>query len=156
VKRLITLTVNGTQHEVAIEPQQSLLQVLREELHLTGTKEGCSEGECGACTVLFNGKIVDSCLIFGVEAEACNIVTIEGLAADDTLHPVQQAFVDCGGAQCGFCTPGMILAATALLESNPNPTDEDIRWGISGNLCRCTGYVKIIDAIKAAAAARRG
>jgi aerobic-type carbon monoxide dehydrogenase small subunit (CoxS/CutS family) len=156
VKRLITLTVNGTQHEVAIEPQQSLLQVLREELHLTGTKEGCSEGECGACTVLFNGKIVDSCLIFGVEAEACNIVTIEGLAADDTLHPVQQAFVDCGGAQCGFCTPGMILAATALLESNPNPTDEDIRWGISGNLCRCTGYVKIVDAIKAAAAALRG
>lgn len=156
MKRLITLTVNGTQHEVAIEPQQSLLQVLREELHLTGTKEGCSEGECGACTVLFNGKIVDSCLIFGVEAEACNIVTIEGLAADDTLHPVQQAFVDCGGAQCGFCTPGMILAATALLESNPNPTDEDIRWGISGNLCRCTGYVKIVDAIKAAAAALRG
>jgi len=156
VKRLITLTVNGTQHEVAIEPRQSLLQVLREELHLTGTKEGCSEGECGACTVLLNGKIVDSCLIFGVEAEACDIVTIEGLAADDTLHPVQQAFVDCGGAQCGFCTPGMILAATALLESNSHPTDEDIRWGISGNLCRCTGYVKIIDAIKAAAAARRG
>ena len=156
MKRLITLTVNGTQHEVAIEPRQSLLQVLREELHLTGTKEGCSEGECGACTVLLNGKIVDSCLIFGVEAEACDIVTIEGLAADDTLHPVQQAFVDCGGAQCGFCTPGMILAATALLESNSHPTDEDIRWGISGNLCRCTGYVKIIDAIKAAAAARRG
>jgi aerobic-type carbon monoxide dehydrogenase small subunit (CoxS/CutS family) len=156
VKRLITLTVNGTAHEVAIEPRQSLLQVLREELHLTGTKEGCSEGECGACTVMLNGKTVDSCLIFGVEAEGCDIVTIEGLAADDALHPVQRAFVACGGAQCGFCTPGMILAATALLKSNPNPTEEEIRWGISGNLCRCTGYVKIVDAIKAAAATLRG
>jgi carbon-monoxide dehydrogenase small subunit len=156
VKRLITLTVNGTAHEVAIEPRQSLLQVLREELHLTGTKEGCSEGECGACTVMLNGKTVDSCLIFGVEAEGCDIVTIEGLAAEDALHPVQQAFVECGGAQCGFCTPGMILAATALLKSNPNPTEEEIRWGISGNLCRCTGYVKIVDAIKVAAATLRG
>jgi carbon-monoxide dehydrogenase small subunit len=156
VKRLITLTVNGTEHEVAIEPRQSLLQVLREELHLTGTKEGCSEGECGACTVMLNGKTVDSCLIFGVEAEGCDIVTIEGLAAEDALHPVQQAFVECGGAQCGFCTPGMILAATALLKSNPNPTEEEIRWGISGNLCRCTGYVKIVDAIKVAAATLRG
>jgi aerobic carbon-monoxide dehydrogenase small subunit len=156
VKRLITLTVNGTAHEVAIEPRQSLLQVLREELHLTGTKEGCSEGECGACTVMLNGKTADSCLIFGVEAEGCDIVTIEGLAAEDALHPVQQAFVECGGAQCGFCTPGMILAATALLKSNPNPTEEEIRWGISGNLCRCTGYVKIVDAIKVAAATLRG
>lgn len=156
MKRLITLTVNGTAHEVAIEPRQSLLQVLREELHLTGTKEGCSEGECGACTVMLNGKTVDSCLIFGVEAEGCDIVTIEGLAAEDALHPVQQAFVECGGAQCGFCTPGMILAATALLKSNPNPTEEEIRWGISGNLCRCTGYVKIVDAIKVAAATLRG
>lgn len=156
MKRLIRLTVNGTEHEVAIEPRQSLLQVLREELHLTGTKEGCSEGECGACTVMLNGKTVDSCLIFGVEAEGCDIVTIEGLAADDALHPVQQAFVECGGAQCGFCTPGMILAAAALLKSNPTPTEEEIRWGIAGNLCRCTGYVKIVDAIKAAAATLRG
>lgn len=155
MKRLITLTVNGTQQEVAIEPRQSLLQVLREELHLTGTKEGCSEGECGACTVILNGKTVDSCLIFGVEADGCDVVTIEGLSAGDALHPAQQAFVACGGAQCGFCTPGMILAATALLERNPNPTEEEIRWGISGNLCRCTGYVKIVDAIKAAAAALR-
>ncbi len=153
MKRLISLTVNGRTHEVAIEPQQSLLQVLREELHFTGTKEGCSEGECGACTVILDGKTVDSCLIFGLEADAREITTIEGLGADNALHPVQQAFIDCGGAQCGFCTPGMILAAKALLESTPNPTEEEIRWGISGNLCRCTGYVKIVDAIKTAAAA---
>lgn len=153
MKRLITLNVNGKQHEVAIEPRQSLLQVLREELHLTGTKEGCSEGECGACTVILDGKMVDSCLIFGLEANGCEVMTIEGLAAEDELHPVQQAFVDCGGAQCGFCTPGMILAAKALLDRNANPTEEEIRWGISGNLCRCTGYVKIVEAIQAAATA---
>ncbi|MEE9149049.1 MAG: (2Fe-2S)-binding protein [Candidatus Tectomicrobia bacterium] len=153
MKRLITLNVNGKQHEVAIEPRQSLLQVLREELHLTGTKEGCSEGECGACTVILDGRMVDSCLIFGLEANGCEVMTIEGLAAEDELHPVQQAFVDCGGAQCGFCTPGMILAAKALLDRNANPTEEEIRWGISGNLCRCTGYVKIVEAIQAAATA---
>lgn len=151
MKRLISLTVNGQKHEVAIEPRQSLLQVLREELHLTGTKEGCSEGECGACTVILDGKTVDSCLIFGLEANGRDVLTIEGLATSDALHPVQQAFADYGGVQCGFCTPGMILAAKALLESNPNPTDEEIRWGIAGNLCRCTGYVKIVEAIKAAA-----
>jgi carbon-monoxide dehydrogenase small subunit len=151
VKRLISLTVNGQQYDVAIEPRQSLLQVLREELHLTGTKEGCSEGECGACTVILDGKTVDSCLIFGLEANGRNILTIEGLATSEALHPVQQAFADFGGVQCGFCTPGMILAATALLESNPNPTEEEIRWGIAGNLCRCTGYVKIVEAIKSAA-----
>lgn len=151
MKRLIQLTVNDKQYEVAIEPRQSLLQVLREELHLTGTKEGCSEGECGACTVFLDGKPVDSCLIFGLEANERQVTTIEGLASDDTLHPIQQAFVERGGAQCGFCTPGMILATKALLEANPNPTEEDIRWGIAGNLCRCTGYVKIVEAIKAAA-----
>ncbi len=151
MKRLIRLTVNEQQYEVAIEPRQSLLQVLREELHLTGTKEGCSEGECGACTVFLDGKPVDSCLIFGLEANERQITTIEGLASDDTLHPIQQAFVEHGGAQCGFCTPGMILATKALLEANPNPTEEDIRWGIAGNLCRCTGYVKIVEAIQAAA-----
>jgi carbon-monoxide dehydrogenase small subunit len=149
VKRLIRLTVNDTQYEVAIEPRQSLLQVLREELHLTGTKEGCSEGECGACTVFLDGKPVDSCLIFGVEANERQVTTIEGLAPDTALHPIQQAFVDHGAAQCGFCTPGMILATKALLETNPNPTEEEIRWGIAGNLCRCTGYVKIVEAIKA-------
>jgi carbon-monoxide dehydrogenase small subunit len=151
VKQLITLTVNGETHQVAIEPRQSLLQVLRQELHLTGTKEGCSEGECGACTVILDGQTVDSCLIFGLEANGRDVVTIEGLAHGGRLHPVQKAFADYGAVQCGFCTPGMILAAKALLESNPNPTDADIRRGISGNLCRCTGYVKIVEAIRAAA-----
>jgi carbon-monoxide dehydrogenase small subunit len=151
MKRLITLNVNGKSYEVAIEPRQSLLQVLREALYLTGTKEGCSEGECGACTVILDGKTVDSCLIFGLEAEGCQITTIEGLSSRETLHPVQQAFVEHGGAQCGFCTPGMILAATALLEHTPHPSEEEIRWGLSGNLCRCTGYVKIVEAVQAAA-----
>jgi aerobic carbon-monoxide dehydrogenase small subunit len=151
VKRLMTLTVNGTPYEVAIEPQQSLLQLLREELHLTGTKEGCSEGECGACTVLLDGKTVDSCLIFALEAQGREVTTIEGLAQGDQLHPVQKAFAEYGAVQCGFCTPGMILAAKALLDSNPHPTEMEIRQGISGNLCRCTGYVKIVEAIQAAA-----
>jgi len=154
MKRLITLHVNGKSYEVAIEPRQSLLQVLREELHLTGTKEGCSEGECGACTVILDGKTVDSCLIFGLEVEGCRITTIEGLSSNDTLHPVQQAFVEHGGAQCGFCTPGMTLAAKALLEQTPNPSEEEIRWGLSGNLCRCTGYVKIVETVQAAAQQR--
>jgi carbon-monoxide dehydrogenase small subunit len=147
----MTLTVNGTPYEVAIEPRQSLLQLLREELHLTGTKEGCSEGECGACTVLLDGKTVDSCLIFALEAQGREVTTIEGLAQGDQLHPVQKAFAEYGAVQCGFCTPGMILAAKALLDSNPHPTEVEIRQGISGNLCRCTGYVKIVEAIQAAA-----
>ncbi|ETX03528.1 (2Fe-2S)-binding protein [Candidatus Entotheonella palauensis] len=151
MKQLVTLSVNGKSYEVAIEPRQSLLQVLREALYLTGTKEGCSEGECGACTVILDGKPVDSCLIFGLEAEGCDITTIEGLGSDESLHPVQRAFIEHGGAQCGFCTPGMILAAKALLEQTPNPSEEEIRWGLSGNLCRCTGYVKIVEAIQAAA-----
>lgn len=151
MKRLITLSVNGKSYDVAIEPRQSLLQVLREALHLTGTKEGCSEGECGACTVILDGKTVDSCLIFGLEVEGCEITTIEGLSSDAGLHPVQQAFIEHGGAQCGFCTPGMILAAKALLEQTPHPSEAEIRWGLSGNLCRCTGYVKIVEAVQAAA-----
>ena len=151
MKRLITLTVNGERYEVAVEPRQSLLQVLREELHLTGTKEGCSEGECGACTVFLDGQTVDSCLIFGVEANGRDVVTIEGLAQGDQLHPIQKAFAEYGGVQCGFCTPGMILASKALLEQHPDPTEAEIRSGIAGNLCRCTGYVKIVEAIKAAA-----
>ena len=156
MKRLITLTVNGAKYEVAVEPQQSLLQVLREELHLTGTKEGCSEGECGACTVFLDGQTVDSCLIFGLEAHGREIVTIEGLAQGEQLHPVQKAFAEYGAVQCGFCTPGMILAAKALLDSTPHPTEAEIRRGISGNLCRCTGYVKIVEAIKAAAQSQAG
>jgi carbon-monoxide dehydrogenase small subunit len=151
VKRLITLTVNGNKYEIAIEPRQSLLQVLREDLHLTGTKEGCSEGECGACTVFLDGQTVDSCLIFALEANGRAVVTIEGLATGETLHPLQKALAEYGGVQCGFCTPGMILAAKALLDSNPHPTEADIRQGIAGNLCRCTGYVKIVEAIKAVA-----
>jgi carbon-monoxide dehydrogenase small subunit len=147
----MTLTVNGIPYEVAIEPRQSLLQLLREELHLTGTKEGCSEGECGACTVLLDGKTVDSCLIFALEVQGREVTTIEGLARGDQLHPVQKAFAEYGAVQCGFCTPGMILAAKALLDSHPHPTELEIRQGISGNLCRCTGYVKIVEAIQAAA-----
>jgi carbon-monoxide dehydrogenase small subunit len=147
----MTLTVNGTPYEVALEPCQSLLQLLREELHLTGTKEGCSEGECGACTVLLDGKTIDSCLIFALEAQGREVTTIEGLAQGDQLHPIQKAFAEYGAVQCGFCTPGMILAAKALLDSNPHPTEVEIRQGISGNLCRCTGYVKIVEAIQAAA-----
>jgi len=149
----MTLTVNGTPYEVAIEPRQSLLQLLREELHLTGTKEGCSEGECGACTVLLDGKTVDSCLIFALEAQGREVTTIEGLAQGDRLHPIQKAFAEYGAVQCGFCTPGMILAAKVLLDNNPHPTELEIRQGISGNLCRCTGYVKIVEAIQAAARA---
>ena len=148
MKRLMTLTVNGTPYEVAIEPNQSLLQLLREELHLTGTKEGCSEGECGACTVLLDGSTVDSCLIFALEAQGRDVLTIEGLAQGDQLHPVQKAFAEYGAVQCGFCTPGMILAAKALLESNPHPTEAEIRQGISGNLCRCTGYQGIVAAVR--------
>jgi aerobic carbon-monoxide dehydrogenase small subunit len=156
VKQLITVSVNGVKHEVAVEPRQSLLQVLREELHLTGTKEGCSEGECGACTVILDGQTVDSCLIFGLEANGSEVLTIEGVAKGEQLHPVQKAFAEYGAVQCGFCTPGMLLAAKALLESNPQPTEADIRRGISGNLCRCTGYVKIVEAIKAAAQSLAG
>lgn len=156
MKQLMTLTVNGVTHEVAIEPRQSLLQVLREELHLTGTKEGCSEGECGACTVILDGQTVDSCLIFGLEADGREVLTIEGLSSGEQLHPLQAAFAEYGGVQCGFCTPGMLLAAKALLDSNPQPSEADIRRGISGNLCRCTGYVKIVEAIQAAARSAAG
>lgn len=154
VKRLMTLTVNGTTYEVAVEPWQSLLQLLRDELHLTGTKEGCSEGECGACTVLLDGQTVDACLIFALEVEGRDVVTIEGLAQGDHLHPVQQAFADYGAVQCGFCTPGMILSAKALLDRQPHPSEAEIRQSIAGNLCRCTGYVKIVEAIQAAARER--
>ena len=151
MKRLMTLTVNGTPYEVAVEPRQSLLQMLREELHLTGTKEGCSEGECGACTVLLDGSTVDSCLIFALEAQGREVVTIEGLAQGDQLHPVQKAFAEYGAVQCGFCTPGILLTAEALLKEIPNPSELEIREWLSGNLCRCTGYQNIVTAIQEAA-----
>lgn len=124
-----------------------LLDVLREELHLTGTKEGCGEGECGACSVLMDGELVNSCLVPIAQAENSEIKTIEGIASDERLHSVQQAFLENGGAQCGICTPGMIIAAVSLLEQNPNPTEADIRTGLAGNLCRCTGYMKIFDSV---------
>ena len=151
MKRPLHLTVNGELRQLLVEPYYSLLDTLRDELHLTGTKKGCDEGDCGACTVLLNGKPVTSCLVLAHSAHDAEVVTVEGLARRETLHPVQQAFVDHGGLQCGFCTPGLIMAAVGLLEENPNPTEEDARFAIGGNLCRCTGYSKVVDAILAAA-----
>ena len=149
--RTIALTINGEARELAVEPYRSLLDVLRNEAGLTGTKKGCDVGDCGACTVLVDGKPVNSCLMLGVEAQGTEVVTIEGLQpAPDRLHPLQEAFIRHGGAQCGFCTPGMIMMAAALLAENPAPTEEEIRFGIAGNICRCTGYTKIVEAIQAA------
>ena len=150
-KQVVSVTVNGEPYEVFIDSRTTLLQLLREHLGLTGTKEGCSEGECGACSVIVNGRLVDSCLIFAAEANGGQVQTIEGLAVNGELHPVQKAFIECGGVQCGFCTPGMIMASKALLEAIPNPTEVQIRQALGGNLCRCTGYAKIIDAVQAAA-----
>ncbi|HEY77577.1 MAG TPA: (2Fe-2S)-binding protein [Dehalococcoidia bacterium] len=147
----VRLTVNGKAYGLDVQPGKTLLELIREDLGLTGTKEGCGLGECGACTVIMDGKTVNSCLVLAAEADGKQITTIEGLADGDRLHPVQQAFIDHGGLQCGFCTPGMIMSAKALLDENQNPSDEEIRKGISGNLCRCTGYTKIIESIKAAA-----
>ncbi len=151
MRQLIKLTVNDEVHEVVIEPQTTLLEVLREGLGLTGTKKGCDAGDCGACTVLIDGKPVVSCLTLAIEAQGREILTIEGLARDGQLHPLQQAFIDHFAVQCGFCTSGMLLSAKALLDKNPHPTEEEVREGISGNLCRCTGYVKIVEAILAVA-----
>ena len=150
-KQVLSVTVNGEPYELLVDARTTLLQLLREHLGLTGTKEGCSEGECGACSVILNGRLVDSCLIFALEANGGQVESIEGLAAHGELHPVQKAFIECGGVQCGFCTPGMIMASKALLESIPNPTEDQIRQALGGNLCRCTGYAKIIDAVQAAA-----
>ena len=144
---MITLKVNGREYDLVIPVNRTLTQVLRENLKLTGTKQGCSVGDCGSCTVLMDGQPVNSCLVLAVEAEGREIQTIEGLAEGVKLHPVQQAFVDKGGIQCGFCSPGMILTAKALLDKNPTPTETEIREAISGNLCRCTGYQKIVEAI---------
>ena len=143
----IKLKVNGTTHTVDVFPMARLLDVLREHLHLTGTKEGCGEGECGACTVIIDGRIVNSCLVPAAQVDGSEITTIEGVAHEDQLHPVQQAFIDHGGAQCGICTPGMVLAAVDLLKRNPAPTENEIRTGLAGNLCRCTGYMKIFESV---------
>ena len=149
-KRTIILRVNGEDQELQISANETLLEVLRERLSLIGAKEGCQDGGCGACTVLLDGKPVRSCLTLAVEAEGRDIVTIEGLASGEELHPIQEAFINHGGVQCGFCTPGMILSAKALIDSNPEPTETEVKEAISGNLCRCTGYTKIVESIIAA------
>jgi carbon-monoxide dehydrogenase small subunit len=151
MKRLqISICVNGVDHELLVSPNRTLTDVLRNDLDLTGTKHGCGEGECGSCTVLLDGEPVNSCLVLATQADGHDITTIEGVAENGELHPVQQAFVDQGAVQCGFCTPGMVLSAKALLDRKKRPTEHDIRSAISGNLCRCTGYQKIVDAVRAA------
>ena len=147
----LTLTLNGQEHSAEVYPMARLLDVIREEFKLTGTKEGCGEGECGACTVIMDGRIVNSCLIPAAQAQGADVTTVEGLAENGDLTPLQDAFLRHNGAQCGFCTPGMLLASTDLLKRNPDPDEAAVREGIAGNLCRCTGYVKIIDAVRDAA-----
>ena len=144
----IELTVNGKRVSLKVESDRSLLDLIRNDLKLTGTKRGCDNGDCGACTVLFNGKPVNACLVLAVQAHGNNIATIEGMASGDKLHPIQKAFIEHGSVQCGFCTPAMILTAKALLEETPQPTKPEIKKAIAGNLCRCTGYVQIVDAIQ--------
>ena len=155
-KQIINLKLNGHPHELAVEPHWTVLETVREALCYTGSKEGCGTGDCGACSIIVNGRLITSCLMLAPQADGCSITTIEGLSKNGTLHPVQQAFVDSGGVQCGFCTPGMVMAATALLERNKEPTLEEIRNGLAGNLCRCTGYTKIFEAVDLAAQRMRG
>lgn len=150
-KQLLSLTVNGDPVDLAVAPNATLLEVLRDELGLYGVKEGCSEGVCGACTVLMDDRPIRSCITLALEAEGASITTIEGLAREGKLHPVQEAFIANGAVQCGFCTPGMILSAKALLERNNQPTDEEIKTALGGNFCRCTGYAKILEAVRLAA-----
>lgn len=150
MKQIILLNINNDNYEIAIEPNTTLLDVLRDQLQLTGTKKGCNDGDCGACTVLIDGKTAASCTTLAIDVQGTKIVTIEGLSKNGVLHPVQQAFVDKFAIQCGFCSPGMIMSALALLNENPDPTEEKIRDYMRGNLCRCTGYVKIIDAVNEA------
>jgi len=147
MKKLICLTVNDKDHELAVEPNKTLTDLLRCDLGLTGTKKGCEVGDCGSCTVLMDGKPVNSCLVLAVQANGKNILTIEGLETETGLHPIQKAFVEKGAIQCGYCSPGMILSAKGLLDRNPKPDEMEIRKAISGNLCRCTGYQKIVEAI---------
>lgn len=152
----IRFTLNGKPYTLSVKPWRTLLELIREDLSFTGTKEGCGQGECGSCTVIMGGKTVNSCLVPALEADNQEIITIEGLVDGDTLHPIQDAFVEQAGMQCGFCTPGMIMSAKALLDKNPSPSEEEIREGIAGNFCRCTGYTKIIESISAAAEAMKG
>ena len=155
-KHHVTTTINGDPVEYLCDTEQTLLDVLRDNLHLTGSKEGCASGDCGACSVTIDGRLVCSCLVLGVEAEGCEIGTIEGVAKGDSLHPLQQHFLQEAALQCGICTPGFIVAAKSLLERNPNPTETEMRYWLAGNLCRCTGYDKIITAVTNAAAELRG
>jgi len=148
----ISVTINGEVEQVDVPSNMTLLQMLRDKLALTGTKNGCNAGECGACTVLLNGEAVNSCMLLAVECDGAQIVTVEGLIQDGVLDPVQQTIIDHGGVQCGFCTPGILISSRALLDRNPDPTDDDIREALVGNLCRCTGYLRIVDAVKDAAA----
>ena len=152
MKHTIQLNVNGRANEIEVDPWRTLLEVLRDQLNLTGTKQSCAEGHCGACTVLVNGEAVNACLMLALEADGSDVMTIEGLAeGGGKLHPIQEAFVNHGAVQCGFCTPGMIIATKVVLEENSNPSDEEIKKALAGHLCRCTGYVQIIEAVKAAA-----
>ena len=153
-KRLVRLKVNGEEHDLAVSPNETLVEVLRERLELTGTKMGCGEGACGTCTVLVDGKPVRSCLTLAVEVQDREILTIEGLSQGEELHPVQKAFIERGAIQCGFCSPAMILTSKALLDENPQPTEEEVRRAISGVVCRCTGYAKIVEAVLAASDSR--
>ena len=155
-KHHVTTTINGEPTEFLCETQQTLLDVLRDELDLTGSKEGCGSGDCGACSVMLNGRLVCSCLVLGVETEGASVETIEGMADGDTLHPLQQKFLEYAALQCGICTPGVLIAAKALLEKNPDPTETETRYWLAGNLCRCTGYDKIIRAVMDTAADMRG
>ena len=155
-KHHVTTTINGDETEFLCQTEQTLLDVLRDELHLTGTKEGCGTGDCGACTVTIDGRLVCSCLVLGVEAEGHAIETIEGMADGDTLHPLQRNFIDMAALQCGICTPGVLVAAKNLLERNPDPSETEVRYWLAGNLCRCTGYDKIVRAVMETAAEMRG
>ncbi|WP_339735793.1 (2Fe-2S)-binding protein [uncultured Gimesia sp.] len=155
-KRIVTATINGREEEFLCQPRQTLLEILRNTLNLTGAKEGCSNGNCGACSVLVDGKAINSCMVLGVEIEGADIETIEGLAPGDGLDPLQSAFLENAALQCGICTPGYIMAAKAFLAENPNPTEEEIRFSMAGNLCRCTGYDKIVRAIQQAAEQQAG
>jgi carbon-monoxide dehydrogenase small subunit len=150
-EHIIALTVNNQSREMAVEARRTLLEVLRDDLGLTGAKEGCGTGDCGACSVLVDGRLVTSCLVLAVQADGAHVTTIEGLSCSGEMHPVQQAFIDAGAIQCGFCTPGMIMSAVALLGRNPLPALDEVREGLAGNLCRCTGYTKIYEAVMLAA-----
>jgi len=154
-KKTVGFKLNGVSYTLEVKTRQTLLEVLRNELGLTGTKVGCESGDCGSCTVLLDGKPVNACLVLAVQADGCDVITVEGLENDEKLHPLQQAFVEEGAVQCGFCSPGMLMSAKGLLDETPAPTEAEIRRGIAGNLCRCTGYVRIVKAIQKAAGAEK-